>query len=665
MGRTFKKKFFHLLFSRLLATGLFLLLTAWMGSGAALGSSGATGAGPAAWEQFQKDSINSGQTTSPAPVAELTVGWRRQVQVDNPQAPMAGVNVTPLVAENKVFILDARGGMWAFEAKTGVQRWKADLSCTGRQFQLATPAYHDGKLFIATNDGHVYALEAGSGNIIWDKIVAEQYDQLNTPVKYAEGKVYVGSWRNKTYFCLDASNGKILWQRVSTTGGGYYWSGACVVGNYLIFGDESAVLTCVYKDNGMLVDEKNLRQIIPEARKIRSSVTYNHQTNKVYFTDEGGHCWAFHFNSETGQLTYAWHKKIGRVSSSTPAVFKGKVYVGTGTYVFQGDLYCLEEETGRELWKFTPPMKSPQEAGARSRPGIESSPSLFLPDGKVYIYLLVNYEYATAYCLDENGNKLWEFTSQQAGTSGGYTTSNVAIADGWAYFGNDGGWVYALTEEKKLPGQVPGEEKVKLSLPVFPDLPAGHWASEILFGMTAKGILKGYPDGTCRPGQPVTRAEFVTLLLRTLGLEEDEGAAVDFNDVQPGDWYFRAIATAYHYGLVRGYAGEVEEGQGFRGQAARKQYFRPHDQVTREQVAAILGRALEFKKSGNGALNEIKVKEILARFNDQEEISSWAKEAVAKAVAREIIRGYPGNLFKPQAGATRAECAAMLMKIMN
>ncbi len=649
-----RKKKLRLISSLVLILGLFLVSFAYA-NGKSNGGEVKTGTG---WEQFQKDSLNSGQTEDPAPTNNITQGWRQQVQMDNPQAPMAGVNVTPLVAENKVFALDAQGGMWAFEAKSGVQLWKTNLSCIGRKFQLATPAYHEGKLFAATNDGHVYALEAESGNIIWDKVIADKGDQLNTPVKYADGKIYLGAWRNKVYYCLDAINGEVLWQRPSTTGAGYYWSGACVVGNYLVFGDESAVLTSVYKDNGELVDEKSLLTITKEAGKIHSSVVYNPQTNRIFFTDEGGHCWAFTFNPQTGQLTYAWHKKIGRVSNSTPANFKDKVYVGSGTYVFPGGLYCLEEATGKERWKFTPP-----DDGESSKPGIESSPSLSLQEGKVYLYFITTYENATVYCLDDNGNKLWSFTGQEAGTSGGYTLSSLALAGGWVYFGNDGGWVYALTE--KLTGQpkqpAPPEEAAVSQPLAFSDLPAGHWAREVLLEMTAKGIFQGYPDGTCRPDKVVSRAEFASLLLRTLKLKEEE-RTVAFSDVQPGNWFYRTVITAYHYGLVKGYAAA---GQRFDGQTGKKPYFRPHNPVTREQVAVMLIRALEHKESEKKELGETKVEEILARFNDRGKISTWAKKAVSRAIRQEIIQGYPGNLFKPQTGATRAECAAMLRKIIK
>jgi outer membrane protein assembly factor BamB len=89
-------------------------------------------------------------------------------------------------------------GLWA---KTGVEKWRTDLSCTGYKFQLATPAYGEGKIFAATNDGHVYALKADVGTIVWGPVSTGDI-QLNTPVKYAGGKVYVGSWTGKNIIVL-------------------------------------------------------------------------------------------------------------------------------------------------------------------------------------------------------------------------------------------------------------------------------------------------------------------------------------------------------------------------------------------------------------------------------------------------------------------------------
>ncbi len=446
----FKKKF--LLFSLVLI--LSLLLSSFAQANGGAGGGGAI----ASWEQFQKDFYNSGQTIGPAPIANIAQGWRQQVQVDNPQAPMAGICVTPVVAEGKVFVLDARGRMWAFEAKTGAEKWHTDLSCTGMKFQLATPAYGEGKIFAATNDGHVYALNVENGSVLWDKSTGDT--QLNTPVKYAGGKVYVGSWMGKKYYCFNASDGQILWERSSTTSSGYYWAGACVIGDYLLFGDNSSVLTCVNKNNGQLINEIRLKDEEPKATDIESSITYNPSTNKVYFTDRSGYCWAFSFNQTSGKLSYLWHKEIGSYSSSTPVVAGDKIYVGNGRYGGYGQLVCLNEADGNILWTFD------------VEGGVKSSPTVSLSDGKAYIYLTSNCECGTAYCVDENGDLLWEFTPEkEAGTSGGYILHGMAISDGWVYFGNDGGGLYALRT-----GELPSQPdlvitKITVPEPVYVNIP--------------------------------------------------------------------------------------------------------------------------------------------------------------------------------------------------
>ena len=450
----FKKRLF-LLFSLVLILGLFFASFSQAGLAQA-GGGGSGGGTPASWGQFQKDFYNSGQTTSSAPITNITQGWRQQVQVDNPTNPMAGICVAPIVAENKVFVLDACGRMWAFEAKSEAKIWSTDLSCTGYKFQLATPAYGEGKVFAATNDGYVYALNAENGS--WDTstggwVYSTGDAQLNTPVKYADGKVYVGSWVGKKYYCFSASDGQILWQRPSTTGGGYYWAGACVIGDYLLFGDSSSVLTCVYKGDGQLIDEIKLKERETKATEIHSSITYNPLTNKIYFTDRSGYCWAFNFNQGNGKLNYAWHKEIGSYSSSTPVVAGDKIYVGNGRYGGYGQLVCLNEADGNILWAFD------------VEGGVKSSPTVSLQGGKAYIYFTTNCEYGTAYCVDENGNLLWEFTpAEEAGNSGGYILHGMALAGGWAYFGNDGGGLYALRT-----GELPGQPDLVITKVIVPE----------------------------------------------------------------------------------------------------------------------------------------------------------------------------------------------------
>ncbi|MHC1610028.1 MAG: outer membrane protein assembly factor BamB family protein [Candidatus Methanospirareceae archaeon] len=395
------------------------------------------------WEEFQKDGVNSGKTTDLAPL-NPTKAWKVFTHTDD--WGMSGVDVAPIVADGKVFVIDARGYAWAFDAKSGEEIWNRSLSCEGWQFQLATPAYGDGRVFFATNDGHVYALDPETGDEIWSNRIAATYDQLNTPVTYADGKVYVGSYKSKSdngmndagvYYCLDSSNGNLVWNRTSTTGKGYYWAGAAVIGDYLVYGDLASVLTCVYRGNGTLVDEINITTDVPfnhsDAGAIKSSVAYGNSS--VYFTSEGGYAWRIGFDENSGQFiaTEGWSKDIG-YSCSTPVVHEGRVYLGTGSMSVAGRLYCLNASDGSEEWSFEP------------NGGIKASPAISIQGEDSYIYFTTNCVNGSVYCIDENGNELWDFTTEEAGASGGYILQGVAISDGYVYFGNDGGYVYGLKE---------------------------------------------------------------------------------------------------------------------------------------------------------------------------------------------------------------------------
>ena len=398
-----------------------------------------------AWPQFQNDLYNSGVTTASAPVSDPAVAWKQRVGNND----MAGVNVAPLVAGGNVYVLDAFGKAWAFEAKTGARKWTTQLSAGRMKFQLATPACDSGRLYVATNDGYVYALDAADGRVLWRKNVklASEASQLNTTVKCTGGKIYVGAWTpdaasNEYYYCLDATTGKPgigRKYRVPNTAapGGYYWAGSCVVERCLIFGSDRSVLTCLDKDSGELLDSVDLKTIVPEAKEIRSSVSYDPDTRMLFLTDQArndGSCWAFSLDPDTGKLTHRWHTRLG-FSTSTPAVYNGRLYVGTGIYSIKGGVYCLEEQTGNVIWRFLH-----TDEGATSVPGVQASPVVSVQNGSPYIYYATIWEDSSVFCLDQNGKQVWEFNDQDST----YILQSVAVADGCLYFGNDGGWVYAL-----------------------------------------------------------------------------------------------------------------------------------------------------------------------------------------------------------------------------
>jgi len=165
---------------------------------------------------------------------------------------------------------------------------------------------------------------------------------------------------------------------------------------------------------------------------------------------------------------------------------------------------------------------------------------------------------------------------------------------------------------------------------------AGHWANNAIQRWTEFGAVRGYDDGTFRPDNHITRAEFATLLNRVLG--STELSDVEFPDVDPNSWYALEIARAVAAGFMLGDAGGT---------------MRPNDNVTREEAVVMLFRAfgIEFAQRN------------LLIFFDTPQISYWALNAVISFTNEDIIRGFPDGSFRPQNYITRAEVVVLIDRI--
>lgn len=167
-----------------------------------------------------------------------------------------------------------------------------------------------------------------------------------------------------------------------------------------------------------------------------------------------------------------------------------------------------------------------------------------------------------------------------------------------------------------------------------------HWAEASIQRMFDKGIVKG-TNGKALPDHSVTRAEFATFLVQTLGLTEE--SEINFKDADSSAWYFSNLAKAYHAGLIKGFGNDA---------------IRPNDQITREQMAVMVYQGLKAKGI---ALNSEKA----VTFKDQAQISPWSAEAVHAVAAMEMINGFPDETFMPQSKATRAQALVMLSKLLD
>ena len=189
---------------------------------------------------------------------------------------------------------------------------------------------------------------------------------------------------------------------------------------------------------------------------------------------------------------------------------------------------------------------------------------------------------------------------------------------------------------KKTMGLMLISTMVLSAVPVMAADYDNHWAKEAITKWSEYEVVKGYGDGVFKPNNEVKRAELAAFISRVFGLETTEGAT-KFSDVSATAWYAEDIAKVSAAGIMQGDSGK----------------FNPNGFATRQEVAVTLVNA--FNLTGTTTLN----------FNDQNEISAWAKEAVSTLVANDYAKGQANNNFAPKANITRAEVVQLLDNIVE
>jgi len=384
------------------------------------------------WPQFQGDAANSGLTEDKIP--------------DNPQilwsADLFRVDAPAIVDGGSVYILAGNGTLWSLDKKTGSPKWKAQMD--GWVFQTSTPAFLDGRVFAATDSGDLAAFDAETGQLLWSRHLTDK--RFEAPIACQDGRIYIGEgsgrgMKAKSYFSFDA-DGTEFWSQTSETGG-FQWCGAAVAGDYLVYGDHEGVLRSVRIEDGTLADEFNLSDgsridfAREDAGRIRDTVNY--RGGWIYTASESsaekGYAWKIGFDEGDGTFeNRGWSSPVG-FSTSTPAVYGGRVYLGVGEHGHPGALDCIDDSNGEVIWSY------PVDAGVKSSPVVSASgdmPRIVFSTSKVD---------GSIYCLEDAGDGpvlAWRFDPPDDG----YILAGVAISDGMVYFGTEKGNFYCLSDEE-------------------------------------------------------------------------------------------------------------------------------------------------------------------------------------------------------------------------
>ncbi|MCR8744325.1 S-layer homology domain-containing protein [Romboutsia lituseburensis] len=166
----------------------------------------------------------------------------------------------------------------------------------------------------------------------------------------------------------------------------------------------------------------------------------------------------------------------------------------------------------------------------------------------------------------------------------------------------------------------------------------GHWAESTIKEFMNAGYTDGYADGTFKPNNSITRAEFVTIFNNYFGLTTKGGKS--FIDTR-NHWAKDAIDIAVTNGVCNGVT-SIE--------------FKPNDPITREQAAVMISNYKDLSMIWSSKYGLLK---------DKYSVSNWSQNAVIGMLSEDFMKGYSDGTFKPQGKITRAEAVSTLSRISN
>ncbi len=348
------------------------------------------------WTNFRGNAENNGVTSSLVPktpesamlywASKHGTGWSAA-----PGSPILKDGYLYFNAGDEIIKMDAMSG--EIVAKGQMVAKSA--------FSICPPTYAKGKIFMALSNGRIQAFDAKTLKSLW-VYSDELKGQPNTPITYHKGHIYAGFWRSEVsdanFVCLSITDPnpkkstedkKAKWTHTSK--GGFYWAGAYACDDFVLVGtddghggytSQTSNLLCFQPKTGKILDK-----ITGLNADIRSNVSYYEKTDRYYFTSKGGSFYSVKV-SKSGKISDLKSIDLGGMSTSTPAIYNGRAYVGVsgeaqfGTY--GGHNITVIDLASWKIAYSAPTMGYPQTSGLVSTAYEDT-------DGYVYVYFFENY----------------------------------------------------------------------------------------------------------------------------------------------------------------------------------------------------------------------------------------------------------------------------------
>ena len=372
---------------------------------------------PSSWAKFRGDDTNNCVLNSKTPKTadEAVLYWATK----KGNGWSSGAMGSPIIVDDYLVLCSGQK-LYKMNRFNGEILEQTGDMVAASSFNIVPPMYADGKIFVALAGGIIQAFNADTLESLWvfeDKLGG----QPNCPLTYKNGYVYTGFWNAETgkyanFVCVSATDENIeetnenkIASWTYTQEGGFYWAGAYASDNFVLVGTDDG-------KSGYLEDTAKLLSLDPVSGKlidkienlngdIRSSVAYDKETDRYYFTTKGGSFYSVAVNEdgtfkkdengvqgydlkEIELYNYSNDKRNPAMSTSTPVVYNGRAYIGvSGTSQFTQ--YSGHNITVIDLKDFkiaysVPTKGYPQTSGLLTNAYEDE-------DGYAYVYFIDNY----------------------------------------------------------------------------------------------------------------------------------------------------------------------------------------------------------------------------------------------------------------------------------
>ena len=493
----------------------------------------------ALWPNFRGNDENNGVTDAPIPYAadDGTLYWANQIG-EGYDADAVG---SPILVDGDV-ITYAGDTIYRIDTVSG------EIKATGRMdhkssFSITPPAYAEGMVFVALSNGTVQAFHAGTLESLWlyqDPLGG----QPNSPLTIRDGYLYTGFWNSETgeanFVCLSITDEDPAQDKESkaaswyhTARGGYYWAGAYVSDSFVLVGTDDGTNYGDSQTSRLLMLDRRSGRLLDSCEgldgDIRSSIVYDRETDTCCFTSKGGSFYCVRVAD--GKFADLWRTELGGNSTSSPAVYNGRAYVGVagaGQFAaYSGHSIHVIDLASRSIAYTAETQGYPQTSGLLTTAYEEES-------GFVYVYFFDNMTPGKLRCLrDKPGQTKLDYVTTEDGSSTVYTLftptgdqgqyaicSPIADDYGTIYFKNDSAHLMAF-----------GSRIVSLDVTKAPDKlfyrEGEHFdpAGMIVTATYANGMTRDVTDYVTIVADPIT-AEHTTVTIsfaHVMYHNQDEG----------------------------------------------------------------------------------------------------------------------------------------------